>query len=73
MDKKEIVIAKLAEWGIELTDSEIDQLIPAYENLLRWQTTVEDMLRSRKLADGMVSPESEPLLIHAIERKGSPQ
>jgi hypothetical protein len=71
MDKKEIVIAKLAEWGIRLTDSELDQLVPAYEDLLRGQAVIEDMLQSRKIADGMIFPESEPLLIHAIDKKGS--
>lgn len=70
MDKREIVIAKLAEWGIKLSDSEIDQLVPAYEDLLRGQAILEDMVQSRKIADGMVFPESEPLLIHALEKKG---
>jgi hypothetical protein len=73
MDKKEIVAAKLAEWGLKLSNSELEQLVPAYENLLRWQAVLEEMLRSRQIADGMSYPESEPLLIHAIERKGSPQ
>ena len=73
MDNRETVVAKLAEWGIKLTNNELDQLLPAYENLLRWQEVVEDMLRSRKIADGMVYPESEPLLVHAIEKEGQPQ
>jgi len=70
MDNREMIVAKLAEWGIKLTDSELEQLLPAYENLLRWRGIVEDMLQSRKIADGMVFAESEPLLIHAIEKEG---
>jgi hypothetical protein len=72
MDKKQIIVAKLAEWGITLTDSEIAQLVPAYNKLVQWQGVLEGMLRSRKIADGMVFPESEPLLIHALEKKGGP-
>ena len=70
MDKKAIIAAKLAEWDLVLTESEIDQLVPAYDNLLRWQGVVHGMLHSRKIADGMVFPESEPLLIHAPEKGG---
>jgi hypothetical protein len=73
MDKKQIIVAKLAEWGITLTDSEIAQLVPAYNKLVQWQGVLEGMLRSRKIADGMVFPESEPLLIHALEKKGGPR
>ena len=50
MDKKTIIAAKLAEWGTSLTESEIEQLVPAYDNLLRWQEVVHGMLRSRKIA-----------------------
>jgi hypothetical protein len=70
MATRETIVARLAEWGIALTDSEVDQLIPAYENLLRWQDVLEDMMESRKLVEGMTAPASEPILIHAIERKG---
>jgi len=71
MDKKAIIAAKLGEWGMTLTESEIDQLVPAYDNLLRWQEVVHGMLRSREIADGMIFPESEPLLIYAPEKGGS--
>lgn len=67
---RETIVAKLAEWGITLSDSELEQLLPAYENLLRWQGVVEPMLRQRKIVEGMTWPESEPLLIHSIEKKG---
>ena len=56
MDNKDIIAAKLAEWDLHLTDSELNQLVPAYENLIRWQGTVEDMLRSRKIANGHAHP-----------------
>lgn len=67
---RETIVAKLAEWGITLTESEIDVVLPAYENLLRWQGVIEKALRQRKIAEGMTWPESEPLLIHHIEKKG---
>ena len=70
MNKRAIIAAKLAEWDMSLTESEIDQLVPAYDNLLRWQEVVHSMLRSRKIADGMMFPESEPLLIHVPEKGG---
>lgn len=70
MDTKETIVARLAEWGLTLTEHEIDQLVPAYQNLLRWQRVLEDMMQSKKLVDGMTAPASEPILIHAIERKG---
>ena len=70
MAVKETIVARLAEWGIVLTEREIDQLVPAYENLLRWQSVLEDMMYSKKLVEGMTVPASEPILIHAIERKG---
>ena len=73
MDKRTLIAAKLAEWGMSLTESEIEQLVPAYDNLLRWQEVVHGMLRSRKIADGMVFPESEPLLIYAPEKGGIKQ
>ena len=69
MDTKETIVARLAEWGLTLTEHEIDQLVPAYQNLLRWQRVLEDMMQSKKLVDGMTAPASEPILIHAIERK----
>ena len=70
MDTKETIVARLAEWGLTLIEHEIDQLVPAYQNLLRWQRVLEDMMQSKKLVDGMTAPASEPILIHAIERKG---
>ena len=70
MDNKDIIAAKLAEWDLQLTDSELNQLVPAYENLIRWQGTVEDILRSRKIANGMQFPESEPIFTHTLDKKG---
>jgi hypothetical protein len=55
---------------LTLTEREIDQLVPAYENLLRWQGVLEGMMQSKKLVEGMTAPASEPILTHAIERKG---
>lgn len=69
MDTRELIAAKLAEWNIELGDDELDQLSAPYENLLRWQGIVEDMLRNRTIAEGMSIPESEPLLVHALDKK----
>jgi hypothetical protein len=73
MDKKDIIVAKLAEWGLQLTDGELEQLVVPYENLIRWQGTVEDMLHSRKIAEGMQFPESEPIFTHALDKKGGVQ
>jgi predicted metal-dependent hydrolase len=70
MATKETIVAKLAEWGLTLTEREIDQLVPAYENLLRWHGVLEGMMQSKKLVEGMTAPASEPILTHAIERKG---
>jgi hypothetical protein len=70
MDTKDIIVAKLAEWDLELSDDEIEQLVLPYETLLRWRGTVEDMLRVRPIADGMQFPESEPLLSHTLDKKG---
>lgn len=47
-----------------------EQLVPAYENLLRWQGVLEGMMESKKLVEGMTATASELILIHAIERKG---
>ena len=69
MDNKALIAAKLAEWNLQLTDQELDQLAAPYENLVRWQRVVEDMLRKRRMGNGMRMPESEPLLVHALERK----
>ena len=68
MDTKDIIVAKLAEWDLELSDAELEQLVEPYENLLRWRGTVEDMLRARPIAEGMQFPESEPLLSHALDK-----
>jgi hypothetical protein len=72
MDAKQVISARLAEWNLMLSDSEIEQLVPAYERLLRWQSVLEGMLRSRKIAPGMNFPESEPITIVALHRKGGP-
>ena len=69
MAVKETIVARLAEWGLALSEPEIEQLIPAYENLLRWQGVLESMMQSKKLVEGMTAPASEPILIHAIERE----
>ena len=70
MATRDTIAARLAEWGLTLTDRELDELVPAYKNLLRWQGVLEEMMQSKKLVDGMTAPASEPILIHAIERKG---
>ena len=70
MDTKALIAAKLAEWDLELTDAELDKLLVPYENLLCWQRVVEDMRQSRQLVEGMSMPESEPVLIHALDKKG---
>ncbi len=70
MDAKALIAAKLAEWNLELTDAELDKLVIPYENLLRWQRVVEDMRQSRQLVEGMSMPESEPVLVHALDKKG---
>ena len=70
MDTKALIAAKLAEWDLELTDAELDQLLVPYDNLLRWQRVVEDMRQSRQLVEGMSKPESEPVLVHALDKKG---
>ena len=72
MATRETIAARLAEWGLTLNEREIDQLVPAYENLLRWQGVLEDMMHSKKLAEGMTAPASEPILIQAIERTLGP-
>ena len=70
MDTKALIAAKLAEWDLELTEAELDKLLVPYENLLRWQRVVEDMRQSRQLVEGMSMPESEPVLVHALDTKG---
>ena len=45
MAVKETIAARLAEWGLALTEREIEQLVPAYENLLRWQGVLEGMMQ----------------------------
>ena len=67
---REAVVAKLAEWDITLSENELDQLVPSYENLLRWQGILIEMLQQKKLTEGMTMPASEPVTIHCIERKG---
>jgi hypothetical protein len=72
MNSKELIAARLAEWHLTLSDAEIDQLIPAYERLVGWQSALEGMLRSRQIAAGMNFPQSEPIAIVALDRKGGP-
>lgn len=72
MNAKELIAARLAEWHLTLSDAEIDQLIPAYERLVGWQSALEGMLRSRQIAAGMNFPQSEPIAIVALDRKGGP-
>ena len=67
---REAVVAKLAEWDITLSENELDQLVPSYENLLHWQGILIEMLHQKKLTEGMSMPASEPLTIHCIEKKG---
>ena len=43
MDKKEVITARLAEWGLTMSESELAQLVPAYDNLMRWQTVLEQV------------------------------
>jgi len=73
MDVKQVITARLAEWSLTLSNSEIEQLVPAYEKLLDWQSVLEGMLHSREIAAGMNFPESEPITIVALDRKGGPQ
>lgn len=70
MDTRETVVAKLSEWGITLSDAELDQLLPAYENLLRWQAVLEAMVAWEGIGGDMVKPTSEPILIQTLEKKG---
>jgi hypothetical protein len=70
MNAKEVIAARLAEWNLALSDSEIEQLVPAYERLVGWQSMLEGMLRSRQIAPGMNFPESEPITIVALDRTG---
>ena len=66
---REIVVAKLAEWGITPNEDELDQLVVAYQRTLQWQRILEETLHQRKIVEGTVWPESEPLLIHCVEKK----
>lgn len=72
MNAKELIAARLAEWRLTLSEAEIDQLVPAYEKLLGWQSVLEGMLRSRHIAAGMNFPQSEPITIVAFERRRDP-
>ena len=74
MATRETIVARLAEWGLTLSEREIDQLIPAYENLLRWQGVLEDMMHSRKVGRGddgageRADPDSRDRAIEPDER-----
>ena len=72
MNAKDLIAARLAEWHLTLSDAEIDQLVPAYEKLLGWQSVLEGMLRSRQIAAGLNFPQSEPITIIALDREGGP-
>lgn len=69
MNVKELIAARLAEWRLTLNDAEIEQLVPAYEKLLAWQSVLQGMLHSRQIAAGMNFPESEPITIVMLDRK----
>lgn len=68
MDSREIVIAKLSEWGIEPSEEDLEELIPAYQALIGWQRVLEDMLRTRSMGNDMEFPLSEPIVVHDLER-----
>ncbi len=68
MESREIIKAKLGEWGIVPSEDDLQELEPAYEALIRWQSVLENMLRSKSLGNDMEMPLSEPALIHDIER-----
>jgi hypothetical protein len=70
---RQIIQAKLAEWDITLTEKELNELLPAYRYLLRSHKIIEDMLHQRKVADGMIWPESEPLQTYCIEKEEGPR
>ena len=53
MDHRQIVEAKLLEAGIKLSNDDLDQLVPTYVALLKWEAVVQ----------GMLKPETEPALI----------
>ena len=42
--------------GTHAEENEIDQLVPAYQNLLRWQSVLEGMMQSKKLVEDMTAP-----------------
>lgn len=67
---RETIVVKLAEWGITVTENELDELLLAYQKMLQWQGILEEMLHQRKIAEGMTWPQSEPLLIHCLWGKG---
>ena len=68
MDTRAVIRAKLAEFDLDVSEEDLDELVPAYENLLRQQKLVEAMLESRPLTEGMEMPLSEPILVHNIAR-----
>jgi hypothetical protein len=53
MDYRQIVVAKLLEAGINLSNDDLDQLAAAYPALLKWETVVQGMLKT----------ETEPALV----------
>lgn len=70
MDKRVFIAAKLAEYDVKVSDNELDELLPAYEHLLRWQKVIEAMLLWEDIGEGMVKPASEPALIYRVEKEG---
>lgn len=68
MDAREIIKAKLAELDVVPTEADLDELVPAYHSLQRWEKVLEGMLRTKPTSRGMEWPLSEPALIHDLER-----
>jgi len=68
METRDVIRAKLAEFDLEVSEADLDELVPAYENLLRQNKIVEGMLESRPMTKGMSMPLSEPILVHNIAR-----
>lgn len=68
METRDLIRAKLGEFDLEVSEADLDELVPAYEALLRQQKIVEGMLESRPMTAGMSMPLSEPILVHNIAR-----
>ena len=68
MDAREVVIAKLAEFGVVPSEEDLVELVPAYETLIGWQQVLEDMLHTKSMGNDMEFPLSEPIVVHDMER-----